>query len=78
MAGANISLPAATLRSTGVELLGSGFGSVSIAKVFESLAQFLQEAARNPFQIKTKAAPLSEVEALWNTPQGDSRLVLQP
>ena len=78
MAGANISLPAATLRSTGVELLGSGFGSVSIAKVFESLARFLQEAARNPFQIKTKAAPLSEVEALWNTPQGDSRLVLQP
>ena len=78
MAGANISLPAATLRSTGLELLGSGFGSVSIAKVFESLAQFLQEAAKQPFQIKTKIAPLGEVEALWNSSQGDSRLVFQP
>lgn len=78
MPGANITLPAATLRSTGLELLGSGFGSVSIAKVFESLAQFLQEAAKKPFQIKTKSAPLSEVEALWNSPQGGSRLVLQP
>jgi NADPH:quinone reductase-like Zn-dependent oxidoreductase len=79
MAGANITLPAATLRSTGVELLGSGFsGSVSIAKIFESIAQFLQQAATNPFQIKTTAAPLSEVERLWNTPQGDSRLVFQP
>jgi NADPH2:quinone reductase len=78
MAGANISLPAATLRSTGLELLGSGFGSVSIAKVFESLTQFLQEAAKQPFQIHTRVAPLSEVEALWNTPQGNSRLVFQP
>lgn len=78
MAGSNISLPAATLRSTGLELLGSGFGSVSIAKVFESLAQFLQEAARQPFQIKTKTAPLSEVEKLWNAAQGGARLVFQP
>lgn len=78
MAGANISLPAATLRSTGLELLGSGFGSVSIAKVFESLAQFLQEAARQPFEIKTKPAPLSEVEKLWNAAQGSARLVFQP
>jgi NADPH:quinone reductase-like Zn-dependent oxidoreductase len=78
MAGANISLPAATLRSTGLELLGSGFGSVSIAKVFESLAQFLQEASKQPFQIKTKSAPLSDVEKLWNAEQGGARLVFRP
>jgi NADPH2:quinone reductase len=78
MAGANITLPAATLRSTGLELLGSGFGSVSLAKVFESIAQFLQEAAKRPFQIKTRSAPLSEVAKLWNAETGGSRLVFQP
>ena len=78
MAGANISLPAATLRSTGLELLGSGFTGGSIAKLLESIGQFLQEAGREPFQIKTRTAPLSEVESLWNVAQGGSRLVFQP
>jgi NADPH2:quinone reductase len=78
MAGADISLPAATLRSTGLELLGSGFTGGSIAKLFEAMGQFLQEAAREPFQIKTKAAPLSEVESLWNVAQSGARLVFQP
>ncbi|MGB6483473.1 MAG: zinc-binding alcohol dehydrogenase family protein [Candidatus Acidiferrales bacterium] len=73
-----ISLPASVLRSTGIELLGSGFNSVSIDKIFESAAAFLQEAARSPFQIRTKAAPLREVEALWNSPDQGTRVVFQP
>ena len=78
MAGANISLPAATLRSTGLEILGSGFTGGSIAKLFESMRQFLQTAAQEPFQIKTKSAPLSEVESLWNVAQNGARLVFEP
>jgi NADPH:quinone reductase-like Zn-dependent oxidoreductase len=78
MAGADISLPAATLRSTRLELLGSGFTGGSIAKLFESMGQFLQLAAREPFQIRTKSAPLSEVESLWNAAQSGARLVFQP
>ncbi len=78
MAGPNITLPAAILRSTGLELLGSGFGGVSLTKIFESIAQFLQEAARRSFQIKTKAAPLRDVEKLWNAEQPGARLVFQP
>jgi NADPH:quinone reductase-like Zn-dependent oxidoreductase len=78
MAGANISLPAATLRSTSLELLGSGFTGGSIAKLFESMGQFLQMAGREPFQIKTKSAPLSEVASLWNVAQGGARLVFRP
>jgi NADPH:quinone reductase-like Zn-dependent oxidoreductase len=77
-AGPMIALPAATLRSGGLELLGSGFGSVSIEEIFAAVAKFLREAEKEPFQIKTTAAPLSEIEALWNSTQQGTRLVFQP
>lgn len=77
-AGPTISLPAATLRSSGLELLGSGFGSVSMQKIFQAVAAFLQEAARQPFRMKTTTAPLRDVEKLWNSPEKAARLVFQP
>jgi NADPH:quinone reductase-like Zn-dependent oxidoreductase len=77
-AGTTIALPAATLRSTGLELVGSGFGSVSIEKIFQSIADFLRETAKEPFQIKIGTAPLRDVEALWNAPEQGARLVFQP
>ena len=77
-AGPTIALPAATLRSGGLELIGSGFGSVSIEQIFAAVAEFLKEAEKEPFQIKTTAAPLSEIEALWNFEQPGARLVFQP
>ena len=77
-AGPTIALPAATLRSGGLELVGSGFGSVSIEEIFAAVAKFLREAEKEPFQIKTTAAPLSEIEGLWNSTQLGARLVFQP
>jgi NADPH2:quinone reductase len=77
IAAPTISLPAATLRSSGLEIVGSGFGSVPMQKIFQSLAAILKEAARQPFQIKLTTAPLSKVEKLWNSTE-DARLVFQP
>jgi NADPH2:quinone reductase len=77
-AGATLSLAAATLRSSGLELMGSGFGSVAMTNIFKSLADFLGEAARERFQVKTRTAPLREVEALWNVAESATRLVFQP
>jgi NADPH:quinone reductase-like Zn-dependent oxidoreductase len=77
-AGKTISLPAATLRSSGLELLGSGFGSASLDQIRQALAEFFQVAAKEPFQFHTKAAPLRDVETLWNTVEGGTRLVFQP
>jgi NADPH:quinone reductase-like Zn-dependent oxidoreductase len=77
-AGPTISLPGAALRSSGLEMYGSGFGSVSIEKIFQSLAEFLKEAERKPFQIKVKTAPLREVESLWNASEPGVRAVFQP
>jgi len=76
-AGPTISLVAAALRSSGLELLGSGFGSVSMENLFVSLRHVLDEAARKPFQIKLTTAPLRDVEKLWNSSE-PGRLVFQP
>lgn len=77
-AGPTASVPAESLRSSGLEIVGSGFGSVSIEQIFRSLAAFLQEAGREPFQVQSTVAPLAQVESLWNAPEKGARLVFQP
>ena len=77
-AAATITLPAATLRSSGLELLGSGFGSASMEEIFRALAEFFREAAKTPFVTKIQPAALRDVESLWNEPERSGRLVFQP
>ncbi len=77
-AGRAISLAGAALRSSGLELLGSGFGSASLEEIVRALGKFFEAAAREPFQFATKTAPLRDVEALWNSPEQGVRLVFQP
>jgi NADPH:quinone reductase-like Zn-dependent oxidoreductase len=77
-AGAEIPMPAATLRSSGLELLGSGFGSASLEQIRQAIAQFFEAAAKEPFQMKLQTAPLREVETLWNSPERGTRLVFEP
>jgi len=78
MAGDTISLSSSTLRSTGVEITGSGLGSVSLQQIVQSAHEFLGEMGKNPFKIETRSAPLRDVETLWNSPQGHARLVFVP
>ena len=77
-AGVTISLHAASLRSSGLELLGSGFGSASLDQIKIAIGEFFEEAANKPFNFSVKTAPLSDVEALWNRPEPGTRLVFQP
>jgi NADPH2:quinone reductase len=77
-AGEAVALKAAALRSSGLELLGSGFGSASLPQIVEAVKEFFKVAAKEPFHFKTKTAPLSQVEALWNRPEQGVRLVFQP
>ncbi|HEX7158813.1 MAG TPA: zinc-binding alcohol dehydrogenase family protein, partial [Edaphobacter sp.] len=62
-AGRAITLPGATLRSSGVELLGSGFGSASMKQIFAALADFFSAAANGGFQMEIKTAPLRDAES---------------
>lgn len=76
-AGPTISLAGATLRSSGLELLGSGFGSASLQEIMKAVGEFFQEAAKKPFQSAVKTASLREVETLWNIPEQGTRIVFQ-
>jgi NADPH:quinone reductase-like Zn-dependent oxidoreductase len=74
-AGATISLAGATLRSSGLELIGSGFGSASVAQIFVAVGEFFKEGAKRPFELEIKTAPLTNVEAAWNSPEKGARVV---
>jgi NADPH:quinone reductase-like Zn-dependent oxidoreductase len=76
-AGRTIVLAGATLRSSGLELLGSGFGSASIEQIMQAVGEFLKEAAKAKFQIAVKGVPLREIETVWNEPERGVRLVFQ-
>jgi NADPH:quinone reductase-like Zn-dependent oxidoreductase len=78
MAGPNITLSAATLRSSGLELLGSGFGSASLDQIRKAIADFFALIAVNPMEFTLKTAPLSEVTNLWNEKETATRLVFIP
>jgi NADPH2:quinone reductase len=77
-AGKTISLAAATLRSSAIELLGSGFGSASMDEIFQALAEFFRVAASSSLKINIKRVSLRDVEALWNSPEQGTRLVFLP
>jgi NADPH:quinone reductase-like Zn-dependent oxidoreductase len=77
-AGKTVALPGATLRSSGLELLGSGFGSASMPQLRQAIGELFQSAAQQPFHLNIRTAPLKDVESLWNTPEKATRFVFQP
>lgn len=63
--GATIALPAAVLRSTAIEMMGSGLGSVSTDRIVQTVGELLEAAVTGDFAIPTKVVPLSDVERAW-------------
>jgi NADPH:quinone reductase-like Zn-dependent oxidoreductase len=78
MAGPTITFPAATLRSSGLEMYGSGFGGTPLDDILKSAREFLQETAARPFTFTPIAVPLRDVEKVWSSPQPGGRIVFQP
>jgi NADPH:quinone reductase-like Zn-dependent oxidoreductase len=66
ISGDPISLKGEWLRSSGVELMGSGLGSLSAAAIVEALQAMYAAAASTGLKIDTEAVPLSDVEAAWH------------
>lgn len=75
MAGPAIQLSADWLRSSGVELLGSGLGSMPIAGILESMRAMFEAYEKVRFRIETKAVPLQEVEKAWGATESGERTV---
>ena len=73
--GAEMSLPSALLRSSGIELMGSGLGSVALGGLMASIAELLDVATRIGLGLDIRAEPLARVAETWNVPDGAARLV---
>ena len=78
IAGSKIELAASVLRSSGVEVLGSGFGSVELKDIMKAVAEFFAEAAKKPFAMKIDQVPLRDVEAAWSRKEEGVRIVFRP
>ena len=75
MAGPTITLPAATLRSIDLALLGSGFGSVPLDRVLAAIPTLFQMAAAGKLTVAAEPVPLAEVEPAWNRVEKGRRIV---
>jgi NADPH:quinone reductase-like Zn-dependent oxidoreductase len=75
MGGHTISLPAAGLRSTGLELMGSGLGSVSDVELVRSIGEAFAVAKQGGFSVETVQVKLSDGEKAWPQDHGKNRPV---
>jgi len=78
MAGPVISLPADVLRSSGLEVLGSGPGTIPLAEIFAAIPGFLALAAAGDLPIDIDEVPLAEVAPAWHRSGGGRRIVFRP
>lgn len=71
----NIELPGAALRSSAIVLMGSGVKSVRMSVLLDAIRNVFEAVAPAHLKIATTAAPLSEIESLWENAPGKPRLV---
>jgi NADPH:quinone reductase-like Zn-dependent oxidoreductase len=70
MSGLDITLTSAVLRSSAIELMGSGIGSIPLDRLVNAIGGLLQATMPGGFKIAVKPVPLAEVEQVW--PRDDS------
>lgn len=71
-----VELPAAALRSSAIQIMGSGLKSVSFPKLLEGIQQTFDLAARGKLYLPTEVVPLSTVTENWEA-SGKPRLVFR-
>ncbi len=79
-AGSTISLPAAALRSSRLEILGAGSGSAPTSPEtwIEAVRRLLGNVASGALRIDTERIPLAEVEQAWSRDLHGRRAVMIP
>ena len=65
MAGPTICLSAAALRSSGIEISGTGGGSVPHSVIFDAFPKVWALAASGQLHIDIERVPLADVESAW-------------
>ena len=75
MAGLSVPLSAGGLRSSGLELMGSGLGSVSHADLVKVVGELLRAVGTAKLKVDAVGIPMREVETAW-TSKTAQRIVL--
>jgi NADPH:quinone reductase-like Zn-dependent oxidoreductase len=70
-----IALPGAALRSSAIQLMGSGVKSVPLPKLLGAIKSVFDVARPAKLQIATRTIPISEIEEAWKAP-GKPRIVV--
>ena len=77
-AGPTITLPAATLRSIDLTILGSGFGAASLDEIFATIPALFSMAAQGKLTVAVEPVPLAQVEQAWTRTEKGRRIVFTP
>lgn len=78
MAGDSIAVSAHAFRSSGLEMLGSGIGSVSMSDLIRGAGELLAATPSGKFDTPVKTLPLASMPEAWLDESDDRRFVFVP
>jgi NADPH:quinone reductase-like Zn-dependent oxidoreductase len=79
VAASESAIPSAALRSTRLQIVGSGIGSVPGSDFIRELPRLAAAVAEGAFDVRARAFPLAQVEQAWSASEATSdRIVLVP
>jgi NADPH:quinone reductase-like Zn-dependent oxidoreductase len=78
ISGADITLPGAALRSSALQLMGSGIGSIPQPRLLAAIRGVLEAAPSAGFKVATRVSPLADVATAWDAGDARTRIVLVP
>ena len=73
----SITLQSSVLRSSPIELMGSGIGSVPMPRIVDAIKNVLDAAIPARLDIATTCVPLAQVESHWAAGDARSRMVFR-
>lgn len=78
VASEKIAVSASSLRSSGLEILGSGIGSLSVQALVNGAGELLAAMPLSGLDTPLRTSALSEVSRIWHEETGQERLILIP
>ena len=66
----DITLPGAILRSSAIELMGSGIGSISLERLLASVGSVFKAALETSLHLPIRTAPLADIRDAWRGDDG--------
>ena len=78
IAGPTAAIPSAALRSTRLQIVGSGQGSVPARDFAAELPELARQITSGAITAPARAVPLADVEQTWSDTRADERIVFTP